>query len=82
MLLALINFFKEREIISLSELLKYFDIQQSALMEMLSLLERKGYIKKINVNCNNCISNCNTCPFLKDKDYYQYIKKGIESPVN
>jgi Mn-dependent DtxR family transcriptional regulator len=71
MLSKIINLFKERKIISLSDLSIHFKIDESALEAMLETLERKDYIQKLHTECNSCSASCKGCSFAKEKDFYQ-----------
>jgi DeoR/GlpR family transcriptional regulator of sugar metabolism len=71
MLRKIINLFKERKIISLSDLVIHFKIDESAMLAMLETLERKGYISKLHTECNSCSASCKGCSFASEKDFYQ-----------
>jgi len=58
MLLKIIDLFKERKIISLSDLSIHFKTDESALEAMLETLERKNYISKLHTECNSCSASC------------------------
>ena len=71
MLRKIIDLFKKRKIISLSDLAIHFKIDESAMQAMLETLERKGYISKLHTECNSCSASCKGCSFAGDKDFYQ-----------
>jgi hypothetical protein len=71
MLRKIISLFKERKIISLSDLAIHFKTDESALEAMLETLERKDYISKLHTECNSCSASCKGCSFASEKDFYQ-----------
>ncbi|MBC8414965.1 MAG: LuxR family transcriptional regulator [Candidatus Cloacimonetes bacterium] len=71
MLRKIIDLFKERKIISLSNLAIHFKTDESAMEAMLQELVRKGYIQKLHTECNSCSASCMGCSFASEKDFYQ-----------
>lgn len=71
MLREIIDLFKERKIISLSDLAIHFKTDESAMQAMLQILEKKGYIQKLHTECNSCSASCKGCSFAGEKDFYQ-----------
>ena len=71
MLRKIIDLFKERKTISLSDLSIHFKTDESAIQAMLETLERKGYIQKLHTECNSCSDSCKGCSFAGEKDFYQ-----------
>ena len=71
MLRKIIDLFRERKIISLTDLSTHLKTEETAMEGMLQYLVRKKIIEHLHTECNLCISNCKTCPFGKEKDFYQ-----------
>ena len=71
MLRKILELFKERKIIDLSDLSIHFKTDKSAMQGMLQQLIRKGYIDLLNAECSSCSSNCKGCSFVEEKDYYK-----------
>jgi len=71
MLRKIIDLFKERKIINLSDLSIHFKTDESAMQAMLETLEKKRYICKLNTECNSCSDSCKGCSFASEKDFYQ-----------
>ncbi len=75
MLSNILKLFKERKIISLSDLSIHFKTDESAMQAMLETLEKKEYIQKLHTECNSCLSSCKGCSFANEKDYYKFIEE-------
>ena len=71
MLREIIDLFKERKIISLSDLSIHFKTDESTMEAMLQELVRKDYIQKLYTECNDCSASCKGCSFAGEKDFYQ-----------
>jgi len=71
MLSKIINLFKERKIINLSDISIHFKTDESAMQAMLETLKKKGYISKLHTECNSCSASCKGCSFAGEKDFYQ-----------
>ncbi|HHE37311.1 MAG TPA: sugar metabolism transcriptional regulator [Candidatus Cloacimonetes bacterium] len=71
MLTKILNLFKERKIINLSDLSIHFKTDRSAMQGMLQQLIRKGYIELLNAECSTCSANCKSCSFVEEKEYYR-----------
>ena len=69
----ILKLIRERKLVTLSDLCIHFDMTESAIKPILGQLIRKGYVKHLQPECNSCSSDCSSCSFLKDKDYYQSI---------
>lgn len=76
MISEILKLIKERKFVSLNDLSIHFDITSSALKPILETLISKGYIKYTSVDCDTCNNDCNKCPYLKDKEFYQYNEKS------
>ena len=74
MLRQIINLFQERKIISLSDLAIHFKTDKSAMAGMLSQLIRTKHIEYLNIECSSCSSNCKTCGFADEKEYYRSVE--------
>ena len=73
MLKEILEIFKKRKLVSVNELSVLLHTDESAISRMLQLLENKGYIKRLHVECNACSLDCKTCSFASQKDYYELI---------
>ena len=67
------NLFKNRVTLDISEVANSIKVSESAIDGMLKLLEKKNFIKKINLECNSCSSSCSNCPFSSQKDIYKLV---------
>jgi len=74
MLHDIITLFKKQKLLNTNELSIRFEIDESAMEAILLMLQQKGYIKRLNVECNSCSLNCKSCRYASQKDYYEYIK--------
>jgi len=75
MLLKILDLFKERKIIGLSDLSIYFKTDKRAIQGMLQQLLRKGYIELLHTECSSCSEDCRNCSFADEKEYYRFIQK-------
>ena len=72
MLRKIKKMFEMRDYLSSKDISLHLGIEESAVKGMLSVLEKKRYIAKLDMNCTSCSSNCNSCPFSQG-DIYQKI---------
>jgi predicted transcriptional regulator len=72
MLSQIIEKFKKKELISVSELAASLNSTENAVEGMLQILVRKNRIKVWSPNCKSCISSCSACNLMQQK-YYQWI---------
>jgi len=75
MLSQILDQFREKKVISLSQLAIHFQTDESAMQGMLAGLEHKGYIKNINDSCTSCSSSCDSCSFASEKDIYMLVEQ-------
>jgi hypothetical protein len=75
MLRQILNLFSERKIISLTDLVNHFNTDNSAMTGMLEHLVRKKFIKHLHIECIACSSNCKTCNYADEKEYYEILEK-------
>jgi hypothetical protein len=75
MLRQIISLFQDRKIINLSDLAIHFKTDKSAMAGMLLHLINANYIEHINTECSSCSSNCKTCGFAEEKEYYKLTDK-------
>ena len=75
MLRKIISLFKERKIISLTDLALHFKVDKSAMEGMMLQLTQKKLIEHMHSECFSCSSNCKTCSFADDKEYYRIIER-------
>ncbi len=75
MLSQILDQFREKRVISLSQLAIHFNTDGSAMKGMLDGLEKKGYIKNLNDACTSCSSSCSSCSFASEKDIYMLVDK-------
>ncbi len=73
MLRSMLKLFKEKKLLSVEELSVMLKTDKSAIEGMLKYLVRRGYIKRLHLECNSCSLNCKTCPYAAQKDYYEYV---------
>jgi len=73
MLSSILSLFRKSKTISLNNLSIHFSVDKSAMKSMLVNLENKGYINEIHFDCTSCHSNCATCTFAKEDEFYRLI---------
>lgn len=75
MISQILEQFREKRVISLSQVAIHFQTDESAMKGMLDSLEQKGYIKNLNDACTSCSSSCDSCSFASEKDIYMIVDK-------
>jgi len=72
MLSQIIEQFKKKELISVSEIAARLNSTENAVEGMLQVLVRKNMIAVWSPECKSCSSSCSSCNLMQQK-YYQWI---------
>ena len=72
------DYIKARELVSLEDLINHFDLEESALLQMLDVWQQKGTIHQ-KVQTGNCNSSCTQCPSAKTIYYAWGAQQSTET---